>query len=234
MSIADKMTTIAENVPKVYEAGKKAQEDYFWSKYMNPPADMSYRFAGLGWYPGIFKPTTDMKPTTSASRMFAAFNYYNRGGQTFDLVEHLKNLGVTLDFSGCVNMQECFGSAHITRIGVMDIRKSSNKYGIFSTDWLETIDELIVDEKYVFNSIFASSSKLTNLKITGTIGQNGFSVSPCKNLTHDSLMSIINALQDKTTDTSGTTWKVTLGSTNVAKLTTEELAQIEAKGWTYA
>ena len=35
MSIAEKLTTVAENVPKVYEAGKKAEYDAFWDKYQN-------------------------------------------------------------------------------------------------------------------------------------------------------------------------------------------------------
>ena len=240
MSIAEKLTTVAENVPKVYEQGKADQEQDFWSTYMNPGNDLSYRFAGFGWYPTIFKPSVDMKPKTSARGMFTAFNYYNKGGQTFDLVEHLKELGVTLDFSSCVNMQECFGSAHISRVGVIDIRKSSNKYGIFATDWLETIDELIVDENYVYNSIFNGAKKLTNLKITGVIGKNGFSVAQSTKLSKASNTSIINALS---TTTSGLT--VTLSKTAVNKAfetsegandgsTSEEWSALEATktNWT--
>ena len=30
MSIAEKLTLAAENVPKVYEAGKQAEHDRFW------------------------------------------------------------------------------------------------------------------------------------------------------------------------------------------------------------
>lgn len=42
----------------------------------------------------------------------------------------------------------------------------------------------------------------------------------------------MNALQDKSADTSGTAWKVTVGETNLAKLTTEEINAVKQKGWT--
>ncbi|MBO5955586.1 MAG: hypothetical protein J6Q10_02165, partial [Clostridia bacterium] len=71
-------------------------------------------------------------------------------------------------------------------------------------------------------------------RITGKIGKNGFSVSDSKKLSYDSLMSIINALKDYSTDTSGTTYTVTLGTTNLAKLTNEEKAIATQKGWSLA
>jgi hypothetical protein len=68
----------------------------------------------------------------------------------------------------------------------------------------------------------------------GAIGQNGFDVHWSTKLTHDSLMSIINHLSDKSSDTSGTTWTITLGTENIAKLTDDEIAIAEAKGWEVA
>ena len=53
--------------------------------------------------------------------------------------------------------------------------------------------------------------------------------STCSKLTHDSLMSIINNLATVTT-----TQTLTLGSTNKAKLTTDEIAIATGKGWTVA
>ena len=87
-----------------------------------------------------------------------------------------------------------------------------------------------LSEAVAANNMFQNSSELTNLIIEGTIGKNGFNFqwSP---LSHDSLMSIINALADKTGDTSGTTWTVTIGAENLAKLTTEEIGIADAKGW---
>lgn len=81
------------------------------------------------------------------------------------------------------------------------------------------------------SNMFSNCNALVDLNIVGTINATGLNVqySP---LSHDSLMSIINALADKT-GVSGT-WKVTLGSTNLAKLTAEELKIAENKGWEVA
>ena len=58
MSIADKLTTVAENVPKVYEAGRKAEYDAEWDErqeYGNR-IDHRYFFAGNGWTSYTFNP----------------------------------------------------------------------------------------------------------------------------------------------------------------------------------
>lgn len=54
-------------------------------------------------------------------------------------------------------------------------------------------------------------------------------LSPCTNLTHDSLMVVINGLQTVTT-----TQTLSLGSTNLAKLTEAEKQIATNKGWTLA
>lgn len=65
--------------------------------------------------------------------------------------------------------------------------------------------------------------------ITGAIlFRCSFDLSSCTNLTHDSLMNVINGL----VEVSGQT--LTLGSANLAKLTDEEKAIATGKGWTLA
>ena len=54
-------------------------------------------------------------------------------------------------------------------------------------------------------------------------------LSACKNLTHDSIMVVINGLQTVTT-----TQKLTLGTENLAKLTDDEKKVATDKGWTLA
>ena len=56
-----------------------------------------------------------------------------------------------------------------------------------------------------------------------------FSLSGCNQLTHDSLMVFINGLQTVTN-----TQKLTLGSTNLAKLTEADKKIATDKGWTLA
>lgn len=56
MSIADKLTTVAENVPKVYEAGKKAEYDRFWDTYQQNGERTAYTYAFYGWYDDVYNP----------------------------------------------------------------------------------------------------------------------------------------------------------------------------------
>ena len=74
----------------------------------------------------------------------------------------------------------------------------------------------------------------SNCKALTTItGNPNFKVSlnlaSCTNLTHDSIMVVINGLQTVTT-----TQKLTLGSTNLAKLTEADKKIATDKGWTLA
>ena len=68
--------------------------------------------------------------------------------------------------------------------------------------------------------------QLTDFKAPKNIGAN-FDVSQCPNLTHDSLMSIINNLVQVSSSKT-----LTLGATNLAKLSDEEKAIATNKGWT--
>ena len=73
---------------------------------------------------------------------------------------------------------------------------------------------------------------LTNLGARFGTSQNANSVinlSSCTKLTHDSLMNVINSIADVTS--LGWTPPLTLGSTNLAKLTEEEKAIAVNKGW---
>lgn len=79
---------------------------------------------------------------------------------------------------------------------------------------------------------FQACVELSTLNIEGVIGTNGFDVHWSAKLTHESLMSIINALKDYSG--SGMAYTVTLGTTNLAKLTDEEKAIATQKGWTLA
>ena len=83
-----------------------------------------------------------------------------------------------------------------------------------------------------FSNMFYGCDALVDLNVVGTINATGLDVSYSTLLSHDSLMSIINALADKTGVSD--TFKVTLGATNLAKLTADEIAIAEGKGWTLA
>ena len=83
------------------------------------------------------------------------------------------------------------------------------------------------------DNIFYNCSALENLTVTGTItvNNNYLNLSYSPKLTVDSLMSVINALAD---NTGKTTYTVTLGATNLAKLTDEQKQIAIDKNYTLA
>jgi hypothetical protein len=228
MSIAEKLTTIAENQQSVYDAGKQSEYDRFWDTYQQNGNQINYEkvFAGYPWTKEIFRPKYNMRPRVANDM----FYYHNFDGTPYDLVEHLESLGVTLDFSNCAWLSGAFTYAGFSRVGVIDTRASTSVSSMFTNSpHLITIDKLILkdDGSQTFTA-FTNTSKLENIIIEGVIGQP-LNVSWSTKLTHDSLMSIINALQ------SGVTSKtLTIGTANLAKLTDAEKAIATEKGWTLA
>ncbi len=79
-----------------------------------------------------------------------------------------------------------------------------------------------------FHKAFSGCTNLENIVIQGNIYHN-ISFYDCNKLTHESLMSIINALANNSSAT--TKHYCQLGSTNIAKLTNEEKAIATNKNW---
>lgn len=80
------------------------------------------------------------------------------------------------------------------------------------------------------NPIFSKCSGITNLTVNGEL-RAGLYLSASTNLTTDSLMSVINALVDLTGEDSKT---LTLGATNLAKLSDEQKEIATNKNWVLA
>lgn len=80
------------------------------------------------------------------------------------------------------------------------------------------------------SSFFASMGAGIPLEIIfeGTLSMTGCNFTSSNQLTHDSLMSLINCLED---NSGGTQKTVTVGATNLAKLTADEIAIATAKNW---
>lgn len=216
------------------EDGKKAEYDRFWDNCQNygNRVQYAYGFAGKSWNNETFKPKYNICPDSSASAILYSTEIEG------DLVEILSALGVTLDLSKATNLSSAFSASYfITRAGVIDAQNAETVASMCSNcRGLITIDRFVLksDGSQKIDGVFAYCYALKNITIEGTIGQNGFDIHWSTGLTHDSLMSIINALQDKTGDTSGTSWVCTLGTTNLTKLTDEEKLVATRKGWSLA
>lgn len=215
-----------------FEAGKKSEYDRFWDAFQQNGERVQYEYAFYNpvWTDANFYPKYDMQPTD------ASFMFYQSG--ITDLDGRLKECGVTLDFSNCKKLYMAFyWNRAITTIPTVDTRTSTSAgdlYYLFGSDSkLRSIEKIILkdDGSQTFDGTFGSCTALQEVRFEGVIGKK-ISVSNCSKLSHDSLMSILNALKDYAG--SGTTYTCTLDSTNLAKLTDAEKQIATQKGWTLA
>lgn len=171
MTTAEKLIKVAENVPKVYNAGYEKGKseggsdsfyDAFWDSYQTNGERMDYSNAFMSsynlqtkkldyaWTNETFRPKYNIKPL-NAQRIFKTYwgnSESNRTPTSFihgDLVETLDSLGVVLDFSNCTNAWEAFFGSNFTRLGVIDFSSVTYNNALFFNGMtcLVTIDYYI-------------------------------------------------------------------------------------------
>jgi hypothetical protein len=174
-----------------------------------------------------------MRPTT-AYMMF--FNNLGESINVDDFDAWCKENNIIIDFSNCTIFTYALSTLHAKKFGTLNFGKATTLQNLFYShnagNGVVEIDNFVVSDNTVFaDSTFQHAVNLTKLIINGTIASNNLNVSYCKNLTHESLMSIITALKDFSD--AGGSYKVTFGNDNIAKLTADELNIIESKGWDY-
>lgn len=209
MSIADKLTTIAENQQKVYDSG--SNEGYeqaiseLWdclqqkgerTNYNNAFACYSYSAEYQTWNEKNFKPKYDITANSSAQRLF--YNVRN-----LDIGKIMKDRGLTFDFSKAVETFIAFSNCNgITELGVIDCSGVKHSGGFTQgmtkmfagCSKLHTIEKLVMPNNATapIVDIFTSCFMLSNITIEGTI-YSAFSIYS-STLTIESAKSIINAL----------------------------------------
>ena len=114
---------------------------------------------------------------------------------------------------------------HLTTIPQLDTSSGTNFSSMFSyCRALTSISLLNMSSmtSIAWSSMFQNCTALENVTFEGTIPVRGNMTvfSSCPNLTVESLMSFINAL---TNMSSSSTYTITIGSTNLAKLTEEQI-----------
>ena len=208
------------------EEGKKSEHDRFWDDYQQNGNRTLYGNAfGVCWTANNFCPKYPMRPT-GAYMMF--FTNQSGGIEIDDFVAFCEENNVVLDFSQCTNAEYALASLHTYHHGVLDFSKCTSMSNLFYshnrvTRSVETIDEWISSETTVYHTTtFQYAINLTNIKVSGVIAKN-IDFSKCTKLTHDSLMSILNA---------GRNCILNLGTANLEKLSVEEKAIAIEKGCT--
>lgn len=214
-----------------FDEGKQIENQEFWTNFLSGlnQEDCRYAMAGIGWNDNSFNPSVSFKAFDGAN--LGNFFYLNN---TKDMAGILERNGVVWDFSGAKNVGYFAYNSAIENFPLLDFSGATEIfsrcfYGL-KGDNITIPLKLNDDGSQAFDKMFNSTYGIVNLTIYGTIGQNGFNVAACTQLTHDSLMSIINALKDYLTI--GGTHTITLGTVNLAKLTDAEKAIATQKGWT--
>lgn len=212
MSIAEKLTTIAENEQKVFDAGKKKSYDEFEDNYTESGTQTvcDYMYAGRGWNANTFKPKNKLTPT-SAHRMFA---YHNRQANwnypEYDLPTDM------FDFSKVTDASYMFQNARLVTVDV-DLSSATNLDYCFNGANGGRIRHLFVKiiSKANFISTFTYLTQLQTfrLKEGSVIQHNYFDIRQSTKLDKESFVSIVNALS---TSTSGYSVHLSLEAVNKA------------------
>lgn len=203
MSIAEKLTTIAENEQKVYDAGKQNAYNLVWEgqQISGTRVDYSKAFQNGFFNDETFRPIYDMRPT-KAAYMFAYQGYDSKEYIT-DLAARLEEAGVELDTSQCTDFGYMFYVATgITHIPTISLESATAVSALFThCNALKTVDCLILKEDGSntfttdsWGAPFQNCYNLKNITIQGKLGCT-ISFSACP-LTKASITSILNSLLD--------------------------------------
>lgn len=198
MNVSEKLTKIAENEEKVYEAGKQAEYDAFWDSYQQSGKRTNYdfAFAGDGWNDNTFKPKYDIIPSWNIVNLF-----YKTAITDLDAL--LKKCGVTLDISNNGNYGDVFNGGAFTVLPEIEYGASAwSIWGTFANcTSLHTIRKLTfhesIDSSRSFVDIFTNDSSLANVEFAGLL-KGDINLQWCP-LTKASIESLIGILSDTAT-----------------------------------
>jgi hypothetical protein len=246
MSIAEKLKTVAENMPKVfeagyakgqaegggsydegYEAGQQAEYDRFWDAYQQNGKRKDYQnaFSGFGWTDENFKPKYDILHTGTPVYMI----FYRSG--FVDLGEAIRNSGVSVTFNNAL-WQYTFGQSPSLEVveGINIATPIKTISAAFDgCSLLQKIQTLPISEAAT-KLEFSKIPKLEEISFSGVIPVS-VSFAQSSELNDASVQSIIDHLADLTGQTAQT---LTLHATVGGKLTQEQKDAVSAKNWTLA
>ena len=195
MTLDEQYASIEEKIPKVFDAGKKAEHDHFWDVFQQNGERVDYRYAfAQQWTNEIFKPKYDIKPT-NAERLF--FN----SGVTQSGLDAAIASGIYFDFSKATNMSYAFSSMRLKKItfdiSLESCTTSASTGTLFGVSpMLTAIKKIILksDGSTPFGSnMFNQLDKLADITFEGVIGK-ALDMKSCSSLSVESMKNIISHL----------------------------------------
>jgi hypothetical protein len=228
MSIAEKLTTIAENEQKIYDKGMSDKESEFWDKNQNKGTRTGYQYAFMNWEGFEYiRPKYKVIPTSAIPYLFYGCRFLQKVEvEYFDLsqasVGNSANTAANyLTFAYCNRLTE------IEDIGLPD-------GGYYQTYWhcyaLKKIAVWRINENCALNAPFTRCDSLEDIIVEGTIGVSvSFQYSP---LNVASMKSIITALKDYSGTDKEFTYTLTLKSDCWTALEAEGATAPDGMTWT--
>lgn len=206
MSIAEKLTEIAEGLPDVYDAGKDYQNNELWKAITanGTRTDYSGAFRYQQWNKNNFIPTCDITPT-NASYMFRSLDPTTNDLQ-IDMEELEKKQGIKFDFSKCTNFTQSFSGGLFGALNVIDMSSCTSEntyafYGGYTERKLKRINKLILGENTKPHNLwFGYCYKLIHIGFEGILTKNGLDVSSCVQLDKESITKLIGILSSSTSE----------------------------------
>ena len=226
-TIAEKLTQIAENEPKVYDAG-----------YNKGKAEGDTEGYNRGHATGYEEGKAEGIEEGKQSEYDAFWDHYqkngnrtyydnafadggNEGGRwrynvTYKPKYPIKPISAmnmysysalpyeaiaAVDFSKCKDFYCCFNYYKGgTQFPPLDLRVATRTQNLFGwSTKIQEVEELWVAESTPYQAIFGGCTNLTEVRFNGTIGQNGLSFKDSTLLSKASIENIIGCLSDTTT-----------------------------------
>lgn len=216
MSISEQLTTVAENVPKVYEAGQRDVEKMFTcdgTRYY-----YAYGFMQQDWSGFTF--SKPLVPSGSVYNMFASYK-----GEYLPKNVDLSKAAVT----GTDAARLFYYASNLLEADCMGLKAGAALSSVFrGCEKLKKITGLNSNESNTFSSTFLECYALEEIEINGVIGTDiSFQDSP---LTVETMTNIMLSLKDYSG--SGTTHTLKFEESRLAMLDDADKVIATSRGWT--
>ncbi len=155
MSIAEKLTTVAENQEKVYDAGQTAEYDRFWNAFQDNGNRTDYEkaFFHKFWNDTIYNPKYPIVASVTASQMFDA--------------AHITDTKVPIEIrDGVADMAfvRCSRLVTIPLLKLTNVTKFSNTFAVCSK-----LENITIEGSIDVNFNISATAVLTNESVQSII-----------------------------------------------------------------
>ena len=196
MSIAEKLTTIAENEQKVYNAGLMIGSGDIWDGLQNYGRRTNYENGFRYWSGATYirpKYKVVLSSQTRPLQVFEnCFRLIKVEGKYFDFSNTVPIDSVSSNYCNYSIFRNCEKLEEIEDVG---IQAGGYNYTFGWCPKLHAVEVMRCKKEGEYTNPFRDCASMKNLTIEGVIGNN-FTMIQCPLLTKDSLMSIISALYD--------------------------------------